>query len=442
MFSANTQLSTVVYASEDNIGFIHPTKDRFTYFHTAGTRDTFGLSCRELAKEFGKFANNFIKDNPALEKELVSKLNSTNQSIQSMNKDTSLYKFNEEIADLVLATGHIPIMLSAISSAQYHHRAARSIGSSDVTTFFKQAPGAKSQGKEYCLKQAMMMQIGELRQTFIKRRYDQPNLSQEFILSNKFIIKLDRDIIKANQESLPPHQQFDLASTFHRKLFNLTCELDMAINSDLITKMITTLKKNKNEFNTVEFQQNLSDEIYEILIDHVKNDLQINLDDEDFAFSADVMNKLQDMLPILVYLNSPTNPFARNGLFGKIIKNDFYETALRMYKEHEAKQQCLFLTRDSLKLLTYSPHSKTPFEFNDEQILQLLDGVKPKKPVSQSASFLDTFQHLAMGSSSSDVARQEASERNQQLSLPQPPQYLAIEYNPENQNNPQGPSPK
>jgi len=55
---------------------------------------------------------------------------------------------------------------------------------------------------------------------------------------------------------------------------------------------------------------------------------------------------------------------------------------------------------------------------------------------------LDTFQRLAMGSSSSDVARQEASERNQQLSLPQPPQYLAIEYNPENQNNPQGPSPK
>lgn len=437
-FNPQQQISTHVYAP-NNAGFINPHMGQFTHFDSNGRLESFGMPCDELAKQMKKFVVSFLDKHKELfyQQEFVTlasqvefKLRAALQEIETLHlqmKNKTRYTEPHEMAPFVIDTGYIPIALSAISPAKDFNRAARTISPNDVAIYFQKFPNAKSQAREYCFKVAMMNIIGKLREDIVALRYTFDQQQNSTVICNRLIIDLDEKIIAANQGQLPAeYTQFDLLDTFLKRVHELICQLDAKANTKtqhFIDGILSLL--NSTIGNTYSAQEKTSSAIYQIMEIYVRNDIGIGGPTE-LTFEQDDM--LQAVLPLIEYMNSAQNPFARNGLFGVIATSESHKRALKAYSEHE-KEQSSYFEKFSYQ---YQPRS-SHVEYNDAQIGHLLDGnnaagraTKSAKQSSVKGAFGNLFISGA-GSTQSSSSNSQSGQRRQLLALPQPEQYQSTQ---------------
>lgn len=437
----------------DNAGFTHPLESQFTHFQTKGNHRYFGLSCEHLNSIMDTFAQEFIQKSREvfrdhLQREefklILNSLERTQHNINSLLtsfKTNHLYMHPEAVSKQVIKTGHIPVMLTHIATASSYEKAARSISSVDVQEFFHRFQNAQAQGREYCVKVDMMTSIAKLRNDIITYRYTLDIKDSLVVLCNQLIAELDTKIINVNQNAMPKeYEQFDLYHTFASKIAELTCQLDSKANQqtlNVINKIVTVLRTDQSRSLTVNAQERISTEMYNILIEYVNRDIGLgNAVAGEVNLTVEQDEMLQRILPLVAYLNSPANPFARNGLFGDLISNPFHNEAIKAYTAHESKEKTVSPT---IQYHFVEPANR--LEFTGEQIDQLLDG-KKAAPQSQAGSVLASISgFLRIGNGASNGASQSAERRNL-LALPAPREYTMLQLTDGRENEQQNaPSP-
>jgi hypothetical protein len=429
-------LSKYIFAP-DNSGFTHPLKTQFTHFKAKGNYDFFGLSCKDLNKIMSQFCKEFIQESKSTFKDhtsrreftaIIAEVGSTvdfiNGLLQALKSNT-IYESSSSISTQVIETGHIPIMLKSIAPASGYQIAARRVSSADIEVFFQRFPNASQQGREYCVKTDMMARVAKLRKWVVETRYLLNANDPLIILCNKLIMNLDTKIIAENQKHLPPeYEQFDLYDTFVEKVYELTCRLDITKQSTktLVDQIMGAINTQDYDDITVSAQQKLATHLYELLIKYVNYTIGLgNESGSDVELTEEQDAMLQNVLPLIAYLNSTANPFSRNGLFGKEITNAFHREALNAYKDHESKEKCWGAKRE----YCFKQTPASQWEFNGEQIEHLLDGKKAsKQQIDGILGALSNFLLLANASSTGTVS--QSAERRAQLALPAPREYTLL----------------
>jgi hypothetical protein len=408
--SNSSAISTHVFAP-DNSGFICTKKEQFTHFKGTGSRDKFGLLFEEVEKKLTSFITKY--NQPGCSERLSNILSTLKKDVSDVKRGPT--PSPAQLANFVINTGHIPILLSKISNAAAYSIAARSIAPAEVSSFFGQLPGALEQAVAYMAKQRLMQLIATFRESLCAERRQQEKINKNALLIlNRMIIELDEQVICENQKSLPEYEQFDLSETFYDKIASLACALDSK-HETLITKIFNSLNEIPTKHsNTVAAQRELSKEIYLCLKTYIENHIGLPLGDVDNDEDSQEMSEEQDaqlteILPLLVYLNASTNPFACNGLVGKIASDAFYREALGAYIEHERRE-----TFPDQKIgcyqYRYQP-SSIRYTYTEEQIDSLLFGINAPRE-----NGIGIFAGLLASEPS----------RHGQLQLPTAPQHLAI----------------
>lgn len=416
--TSSTAVSTHIFAP-DNSGFTCTKKDQFTYFKGTGSRERFGLTFADVEEKTRLFITSYKQTGcPERIIDLLAKL----EHDMMLVKSTPILS-NNDIANFVINTGHIPIVLSHISAARDYSKAARSIHSQEVSNFFGHVPEAAAQALIYTAKQRLMQLIKDFRADLCTERTRIENTEQQtLLLLNRMIIDLDRQVIFENQRSLPNYEQFDLSQTFFDKIGALVCKLD-AKHQAFINDVFKSLNEIPGQFQkTVEAQRELSKAVYSRLKDHIEHTIGLPLGENNDDESQQEMTEEQDsmlldVMPILVYLNAPTNPFARNGLVGRIATDAVYEEALNAYVDHESRERFPSMAY----VYRYDPSSNIHYTYTDEQIDALLFGVEAtcRNGTGFFAGLLSSQPR-----------------RHGQLEIPAAPQHLAITAGPVSATSP------
>ena len=419
----------------DNSGFLHTMPTRFTYFEGSqtGTRTTFGMEHQEITRLFREFA----AKQAAAHKELKLLLTQCLNQIETLNREYeqgSLYNRNDVIAQGVVNTGHIPIILSAINPAGIYNRAARSIRAQDVELYFTSMPTdeAVTQASLYLVKQMVMSSIAELNRNIralrqsVSQRDDQRGL---FYACNAVLKALQTDVIAPNQQSMPnQYVEFDLLQPFRETVYALICKIDKRlIPESSINALLNSISGAKDGETCFYAQERITNTLYsEIQTILAKPPLGITKDFSGAALTEQQDAMLQAILPLIAYLNSEFSPFARNGVFGDMASTPFHSKALEEYRSHESQEFAVY------KNYSYTPQiDSNPTEFNAEQMEQLLFGKNSPEQAPAAQGFFSSMQRALMGmlTSSATAAPTSSTQdsRRTQLALPVPPKYLAIE---------------
>jgi hypothetical protein len=445
-------LSTYVYAPT-NVAFMHTSGTQFTHFSEskAGNRTTFGLSCEqllELAKPaMEKFSQQNRSSADRVVRQYLNELSTLSNTLACMVEDfkrgSSLgerakailtwsegpkpsYSTDYDAAKAVVDSGHIPIMLSAILPATQYARAARTVEASDVQYYFGKMVGSRQQCREYLVKQDMMKAIAAFRTKINLGRCSLPG-GEALSFCNSLIKMLDDEIINPNRKSLPANcETFDLYDTFVTKLSDLYCQIpNKPEYKDFIFNLQNALRARAlYGYTTYHYQEKVSDEVYAVLINFVHKHVGLSKDSESVKLTAARDDHLQAVLPMIEYINSAVNPFARDGLFGELVRNEFHNIALGAYAEHESKMKINPTTRYEYFART-SSHPK----FNNDQVAKLLFGseetaedeeVDKKGQGKESVGFLG---RLMLEGSTSENTKSDSDRRSAMLELPMPQRY-------------------
>jgi hypothetical protein len=432
--NADSRVSTHVHAPSD-VGFIHTEQGQFTYFSgsAGGAKTTFGMSAVDLAKVISATSDKILHaelGNSATEREVLNKLVAMREFCEhraaALGKN-EIYQNAAEMTDSLLGSGHIPLILSGIAPASQYEIAVRSVSSYDLHVYFDLFPAAAVQAKEYLVKQDLMKSVADFRQMVVRMRYTQQSESPGFYFCNRILAVIDDSIIKANQKTMPKEcAQMDLCHTLQATVAKLINEIDESIVGEELILNLTLCLSNVERQNTVEYQKKISDALYDVLGKFAD---KLGFSGEGDIEVTDEQDKiLQDILPLIAYLNSTRNPFARDGLYGKLETNAFHEAALVEYKKHESKE----LSRPFV--FNYAHEKAKKEEYNGDQIEKLLYGSANEQVKEASAvsgffsSMSNALKSITSDSSASSSSIQSQSEqRRQRLALPVPKQYLLLE---------------
>lgn len=455
--------STVLYAPEDTV-FTHTSVEQFTYFSgsQSASRETFGMPVAVIARLITDFAEKFMQENkstnPAIE-EVYKKLTLWVDVLKATPKDLlgkKLYPTATEIAEGIKGYGHIPVILSKANAAQQYGHAGRNVENDQVQYYLELFSGSEEQAREFLVKQDIMKKLAGFRHELFQARYKISGQNEAFFIFNKLIKGID-EIIQRNRESMPKDcEQFDLHETFGLKIISLASAFDPTITAQRLKYEISgaimlTQVQHEGDGSVYPAQKYLSDRLYEILIKYVTNVIGIKVDSEENCLRDDQAAMLQDILPLVAYLNSSKNPFARLGLFGKeVTDNDFHNRALVAYKLHESKvSQLSFVQKskdplkalDALESTNEKPSNaerkdgdptanKKKVVYTAEQIEQLLYGPseEQQKEMGVSNGFLGRLSNTVRGLlTESSAGAQASSSRSRQLdqlrALTTPEQY-------------------
>lgn len=407
-------------------GFQALNPGQFTYFASAGARETFGMPCAEFVTLVSKFCD--AHQEPAFDA-IFSRLK---RDVEKMAQDLRTKQAYASHIDIAIAvvnnTGHIPIMLSRIFPATIYKRSARSLQSRDVSAFFSDVLGAAEQGREYLVKHDMTIAVRDCLRELYQLRYDSESDRDVFYACNRVILALFSEVIDKNRETMPKDcAQFDLFSTFVENIHRLVNQSDSKIIPRKNLDNILDIINRKNGMATFEAHKKTSDELYAFLQDMITTVVGVPKDGSDVALTPDQDKKLQALLPFVAYLNSESNPFARAGLFGKEVGSAFIAKALEEYAAHESKE--------TWKHTRYEYHYEAPTnptEFDEDQIDRLLDGPAkdshaPAAAGGMFASLTATLRGLLTDSATaSSATHSDTDRRNEMLALPMPAKYLAI----------------
>lgn len=442
----STDLSLYTYAP-NNVGFTHTMPERFTYFSgsKAGARTTFGFSCEEISALINKEIEEFVKQyaearHPTIRQYLDSlgQLRLTVQQQATNLKNGRSYATDYDAAQAVVASGHIPIMLAAALPAVQYERSARSVSAYDVGFYFGQVPAAREQCREYLVKQDIMKAITAFRENANSQRYTNAK-DESLYFFNSLINMLDEKIIKPNQKSMPTDcEQFDLFDTFRQKIHKHLCEMpNKPAYGEFFAAMAKVLKSCEGA-TTYEAQQALSNNVYALCINFIKQHTGIDPEQESKELTVEQDDNLQAVLPLVAYLNSEQNPFARNGVFGKMVSSSFHTEALAAYKSHESRERPLthhYMVADAFE---YKAQTRQHPSFDEDQMEKLLygaeDAVENKGVVGGFFAGLgQTMRGMLTDGSANASQNSDSSRRRRLLALPTPQQYLMLE-------GPKGPS--
>ncbi len=472
-------ISTTVYAPEE-IGFIHTRSDAFTYFSgsKAGNRETFGMPISDLMPKINAFSATAEKTcadfSTHLDTRKISdRLKKFSLAVEKMNRSFSCghsYSDVNEMTEKLLKTGHIPVMLSTINPVAIFECATRSIQTWEVQEYFTRIAGSQDQGRAYLVKHDIMVEIAHLRRDFFQQRQQAaiPD-TPLFILYNNLLSQLNA-LIGENQKTMPAeYEEFDLYPSFVYRVVDIINHFEEGdFRNDLLAFLERYLppfsgypyapQKGEDDAATVWHQRHLSALLYKKIEDYLANKVGIRRQtterEESIDLTAEQDSKLQMILPLLVYLNSPQNPFAQDGLFGDICSNEFHKEALTAYEAHEKQGSgldCVYLTclsdidggKKTLHLPAPMPNitiSLLPqkVEFTADQMERLLYGSSATESAAQQQaarpSWSSFFSSLLGANTASNSAaaniQSESAQRHRQLALPQPPQCLQLAYNP------------
>jgi hypothetical protein len=453
----------------DTIGFTYTRPTRFTYFSgsRAGARTSFGLSCVEFAGLVAQFAEDFSRNAGSYGRELdacVQKLARDIQDLKMKFDANQLYQTNKEIALGAKNTGHIPVILSAITAAASYEKAARMVDEDDVMAYFDIMPGAAAQAREFLVKQDMMKVLVAFREELQGLRYRSHDSGNFLMACNTLIKEVDDRIFSANTRALPRDcEEFDLFEPFVTRVFELVRQFDdkyFVVNdfgvNELKTSLLVHIRNLENvvrdsraDYACYLAQEAFSKFLYEQLQFFFKKYLNLDAKTEEMELTDEQDAMLQDALPLLAYLNSEHNPFGRTGLFGKLVSNAFHNEALEAYKSHERKVECRFDFLPPLFRTRFaSDRRASAMEYSGDQMTTLLFG--PQEPEKKQTGGVSGFFAGLFGEASAggrDQRRSESQQRRELLALPMPPQYqqfLAIEWNPKQSGapKPSGPTTK
>ena len=436
MWQAN-ELSTHIYAP-NNVGFIHTAPERFTYFSgsKAGARTTFGFSCEEMLALLNKAVPEFIKqyadsnngDINRYLKNITNLLATVQQQVADFKSDKS-YTSDKEAAEAVVASGHIPIILGSILPAVQYQRAARSVSASDVEYYFGRVPSARQQCREYLVKQDIMKAIAAFRNRVNSERYTHTK-GETLYFFNSLINMLDEKIIKLNQKSMPTEcEQFDLYPTFRQKIHTYWCQIpNEPAYKEFFAEMANALEFSKGA-TTYHAQQALADAMYTICIAFINKHVGINSSSESMELTVVQDNHLQTILPLVAYLNSEQNPFARNGIFGKMANSNFHIEALGAYQSHESNEKPQDYRVDEF---AYEAKNHKHPSFDDAQIEKLLFGASDLAQSNTAAGGFfggigQTLRGLLTDGTANASQTSDSNRRRELLALPTPQQYLMLE---------------
>jgi hypothetical protein len=416
-------------------GFQSLNPKQFTYFSGTGSRESFGMPCKDYAQLISEFCK----------KKQAGEYRSINDSLFTLHKTviqlardleentiyTAIYSISEA---LVKKTGHIPIMLTQFMPAILFKRSARSIKPHEINLYFTDLPKARAQAMQYLVKHEMTEAVKFCLEQLYLLRYQtemENGTSPLFYAYNRVIAELYSDVIEANQSTMPAnYAQFDLFSTFCEKIHTLICQCDPIIIQKSYLDTALAILNDQRGVQTFLAQQNASMRLYALFQQILEEQLAISGDSQEINLTPAQDKILQAILPLLAYLNSEHNPFARAGIFGKELRNAFIEEALQQYSAHESQE--LWIEPPTY---TYSHRAETyPREYDEEQIEHLLygpadDGPAPPKPIGMFASIGRALAGFLANSATSSSHTKESSrqQRNMLLALPMPIRYLALE---------------
>lgn len=418
----------------DNSGFTHTSPTEFTYFSgsDAGVRKTFGLPCEELYKLVEKVVQSFIQK---FGSDAVGNAKTTIQELKNLVlvlvthlenlKHNKAYVHFGDLANAVVASGHIPIIMEAGSPAQKFERAARSITPTDLSIYFENVPSAYEQCREYVIKQIMMEKIISFRKKVVDYRYNDP---VNICFYNNLITYINKQIIEVNQKSLPSEcEYFYLYETFRRKIHHLMCQMPDEKGYYELYNTIGRVLASCQIGTTYQAQSVLSDSLYNALQNFVEKTIKISSKAEDCVeLTLEQDNHLQAILPLVALLNSPKNPFARNGLFGKVVSSGFHSKALKAYESHESQQQPKYREKEDFRYKKIARENTDVFD--GDQIDKLLYG---GPEVNATTSFLQSIgnsMRQLLSYNGNQHASSESSARRDRLALPEPEKYLLLEH--------------
>lgn len=309
-------------------------------------------------------------------------------------------------------------------------------------------PGAAAQAREFLVKQAMMQRLVAFRSMLQDLRYKAEPGTEFFLACNTLIKEVEDRIFKVNAKAMPKDcEEFDLFEEFITQVFALVHQLNdknVRLKNDILDRLrsITGFEK-RGDYAPFIAQQEISKFLYTLLEDYVGRELFIHRDTKAMELTDEQDEMLEDLLPLLAYLNSEHNPFGRNGLFGKLIDNPFHNEALEAYKSHERKAECKLDFVTSLKMPAPRPQG---VEYSGAQMSALLFGSKPTGKKATTSGFIGFFVGLLTEASagSRDTVQSDSEQRRELLALPMPPQYqavLAIEWNPAPRPSSEAPKP-
>jgi hypothetical protein len=432
-----TTALTVHVHAPDNVGFTHTIGTRFTYFEgsKSGSSDTFGLSAKALNRIFQEFVKKFYVDEmfaqrnkelPALPPEIRTLLDICAKELELMaNKlqAKQLYNTSSEMVKIVIESGHIPLIMSKCTAAAQYNIATRNLGAEHLERYFDLTLGAKPQAIEYVSKIKMMTLIAGLYSDINTLRFQKYNdrANHNFYACTRLLIGLNENVIKVNQKSMPQqYVQFDLAPAFTDNIFKLICRMNPKLAGEtFIDQLMGTLHLTGDK--TVDTQEAISKRLYvlleDFLIKYGLNDDEIEIDDELDAI-------LQEVLPLAAYLNSEFNPFARNGIFGKVLTNKFHKEALDAYRQHELGCSGHFRVYDPF-VYKYNETTRTE-EFDGDQLDRLINGAEEPEVKPTGATARGLFARLTDTSSVSSAANSQSAARREQLALPTPAVYTQM----------------
>ncbi len=431
-----TALTVHVHAPE-NLGFTHTIGSRFTYFEgsKSGTRETFGLSAHELNKIFQTFKMKFIADESKY-KDTVSSIKSLFEIlhlsadeiklIADKQKAKSLCNDPSEMVSVVIESGHIPLIMSKCTAAAQYNRATRNLGTEDLKKYFDFTLGAKTQAIEYVAKIKMMSIVAKLYTDVSCLRFKYNSGTLDFVACTRLLHGLHESVIKVNQASMPKeYVQFDLAKTFTDNIFKIICRMNPLLVGktfieDLMHAVSVPQRLCYNRERTIDTQAIVSKLLYQRLEsffeEHGLKKDAIEIDDELDAI-------LQEVLPLAAYLNSEFNPFARNGIFGKVSSSEFHKEALEAYRQHETACAGDYKIEDKY---VYQYHETTRTEeYDGDQMDRIINGANDEvKPTAIAARGL--FARLTAGSAVSSETNSDSAARREQLALPAPAIYTQL----------------
>lgn len=442
--SKTKQLSTVVYAPE-NTAFMHTHKDQFTYFKgsKSGSYSTFGLSTAELNTLFQKFV---LQVKGEYENSTSQQIKEQIFNLENLAKEFEVviavrkndlkgggdYKTANKITGAVHRYGHIPLILSAYRAPIVRTRSAQTVSVSDVQEYCFASLGAYTQAIEFVHKQSMMEKIASLRNSLVQLRYTVSRSDSLFYFCNAVIVKLDNDIIEKNQKSLPDLEKFDRPVPFLKNVAKAVFSIPKGEDGNQLKGVLEKYAENAN---TTAGQKQLSEKLYGAVKNIV---ISLGFDDNDDSGSGEEVvvtkaayTRLKYLLPLINYLNSPTNPWAQNGVHGKVFTSPLHNQALNEYAEHESHSFDSYSYNHSygqvytnLEKEFGKEEFNNSIEFNEAQIDQLIYG---NEDVQQSSGFFSRLTQTLTGGS--------GPQREKVLALPQPEQYLMLEYKPQKLSN-------
>lgn len=266
-------------------------------------------------------------------------------------------------------------------------------------------PASYHEAEKYIAKHLVMMKIGKALEAIRGELKKEVGSQDQEELT--FIEAALNNIVDENLKNIPPYELFFYYPTFILKISSFIKSFKK-MNIPLGDLIESDIRDNDQEsFDNYEKFKKLSSKIYERLANFYEEMKLIFADSPEQVRSKENEDLLYVFLGVLEILNSPNNPFARNGLLGEELTSTLHTNAKKELKRYEENMFKSGKENIKLEVLLDSPPPAEIICYDMDQRHHLLFG---SRGTQAKRSTLSSF----FGTSAQTQTRQ------QRLSLPAP----------------------